>query len=53
MKGSEDSPAERRRAHGPSVPGAFEQGASDVTLQAVDLGDQHRLRNAEVFGGLI
>jgi hypothetical protein len=42
--------AERRRPHRPSAFGAFEQGSADVAFQAVDLGDQGRLRDAEVLG---
>ena len=52
VKGSEDLLAERCRTHGPSASGTFQQGSSDVLFQAVDLDDQRRLRNAEMFGGL-
>jgi hypothetical protein len=52
VKGSEDLLAERRRIHGPSAFGAFEQGSSDVAFKAVDLGDQHRLLDAEMVSGL-
>jgi hypothetical protein len=52
LKGSEDLLAERRRRHRPSAFGSFEQGSADVALQAVDLGNKGRLRDAEVLGGV-
>jgi hypothetical protein len=51
-KRCEDLLAERGRAHGPSALSTFEQGSADVTLQAVDLDDERRLRDAETFSGL-
>lgn len=52
MKDSEDLLTERRRSHGPSAFGTFQQGSSDVAFQAADLSDQRRLRDAEMLGGL-
>ena len=52
MKGSEDLLAECRRGHGPSAFGALEQRSADVAFEAGDLGDQSRLRDAEMLGGL-
>lgn len=51
MKDSEDFLTECCRSHAPSAFGTFEQGAADVAFQAVDLGDQRRLLDAEMFGG--
>jgi hypothetical protein len=51
VNGGEDLLAERSRTHGPSAFGTFEQGSADVALEAVDLGDQRRLRDAEKLGG--
>lgn len=52
LKASENLPAKQRRSHGASAFGTFEQVAADVALQATDLEDQRRLRDAEMFGCL-
>ena len=52
LKGSDDLLTEQGRTHRPSTFGTFQQAPSDVEFQAVDLGDEGRLRDAQTFSGL-
>ena len=52
METADDLLTERGQIHGPSAFGTFYQESANVMFQAVDLGDERRLRDAEMSGGL-